>query len=85
MDAIGLGGFLANATYTILITVIFIGAVFFGFTNKRILPIWLSLLLNVLFFLYFLGSRYYYASFFTVLIWPLINIYLIINYRTKKK
>ena len=85
MDSIGLGDFLANVIIGICLA-LSIG-IFLFLTRKKnnFSWIWLSCSLNVTLFLYFIGSPSYIISIFTILIWPIINIILIIYYVRNKK
>lgn len=84
MDSIGLGDFLANVVVLSVLLVSFVG--FFFFKRNRILSlIWLSCSLNVASLLYFMGASSYIISISNIIVWPLINIILIVWYAWKKK
>ncbi len=85
IDSIGLGDFLANIT---VLTVLFLSGAIFLFLLRKKNPfsfVWLSCSLNVASFLYFMGSASYFISTFNIIIWPIINIILIVFYVRKKK
>ncbi|MEI7621364.1 MAG: hypothetical protein WCJ51_02405 [Candidatus Moraniibacteriota bacterium] len=79
LDDIGLGNFLANITYLTLAFVTIVGVFFLQKNKKDFTNIWISLMLNLIFFLYFLGTPFYYISVVTIVIWPLFNIFIIIK------
>lgn len=82
LDDIGLGSAVANIIYLIIIAVGFAGAWFF-IKKKNIVGIifWISLVLNFLFFLYFMGSYMFYPGYFNLIInnyWPWLNLGLLV-------
>ncbi len=85
IDSIGLGNFLANA---IVLTALFLSVAIFLFLlrKKSLFSLtWLSCSLNVTSFLYFMGSTSYIISAFNIIVWPIINIILVVFYVRKKK
>lgn len=82
LDDIGLGSAIANAIYAFLVAVAIIG--FIIFFRKKIYAtaiIWSSIILNIFFYLFFMGIYINYPSFLYPLInktWPLLNIILVI-------
>ena len=85
MDAIGLGDYFANVVIISALMASLVGMFFFR-NNRKALLAWLSCSLNAISFLYFLGAVSYLISIFNIVVWPLINLALIIRYvRTRKK
>lgn len=85
IDSIGLGDFLANI---IVFTILFLSSGIFLFLlrKKNVFSfVWLSCSLNLASFLYFMGSVSYFISTLNIIIWPIINIILIVFYVYKKK
>ena len=82
LDDIGLGSAIANAIYAFLVAVAIIG--FIVFFRKKIYVaavVWLSIILNILSYLFFMGIYINYPSFMYLIvnkIWPLLNIALVI-------
>lgn len=85
IDSIGLGDFLANMIVWLCLFLA-VGVFLFLLRKKSLLSwVWLSCSLNVVAFLYFMGSVSYFISIFNIIIWPVINIILIVLYVRKKK
>lgn len=86
IDDIGLGEGLANIVYLLLIIILTTGLIIFLIKKKvRLALLWVSVIFNILTFLFFLGTQYILAINFATIIWPLINIYLIYCYIKSKK
>ena len=87
IDSIGLGETIANLVYLLILFMAIIGSILFLIFRKKVIAIiWLSVFLNFLSFLYFLGTIHYTFLNLTVFIWPILNILLIIYYiKTKPK
>lgn len=87
IDSIGLGEVVANLLYCAILATAVIGSMTFLIIRKKFLAlIWLSIFLNFLSFLYFLGTIHYIFLNFSLFIWPIFNILLIIHYiRTRLK
>ncbi len=85
IDSIGLGGFLASAVIFIALLLAIIIFLFLIRKKSRLSIIWLSCSFNVIAFLYFMGSTSYFISTFNIVIWPIINIILIMFYVHKKR
>ena len=87
IDSIGLGASIANLIYCTILFIAIAGGMIFLIVRKKILAlIWLSIFLNLLSILYFLGMRSPFVFFPNFLIWPIINIFLIVYYaRTSAK
>lgn len=86
IDSIGLGGFLAHAIVLFSLGVTFLGwVIFYKMGYQYASKLWLSCSLNVTAFLYFLGTTSYIISIFCLVLWPIINLFLIIWYVWKKK
>lgn len=90
MDSIGLGGVLANAVVIVGLAVSF--SIFFLFRKvdkKGISLIWLSCSLNLISFLYFMGTTSSGIIVLNVFIWPALNflglVYGAIMFFRKKK
>jgi hypothetical protein len=82
LDSIGLGKSIANLIYLVVFILIFIGTWFFV-RKKNIFGVifWISINLNALFYLYFMGNYRLYPKFFYLIVnnyWPWINIGLFI-------
>lgn len=82
LDDIGLGEAIANLIYLILIA-IGMGGVWLFLKKKSIFGVlfWLSFILNILAYLYFMGSYGFYSKIIYLLInkyWPWINLALLI-------
>ena len=77
MDSIGLGGFLANIVVIAGLGISFVVFVWMRKNNKPISLIWLSCSLNVVSFFYFMGTVSYYLSIFNIVVWPLVNAFLV--------
>lgn len=84
MDSIGLGSFLANAVIEILLLLSIGIFLFFVRRKNNFSWVWLSCSLNAISFLYFMGSASYIVSVVNILVWPIINIILIIWYVRNK-
>jgi len=81
IDSIGLGEAIANLIYwAILIIAVIGGAIFLAARKKLLSLIWFSVFINLLSFSYFLGARNLLAFLINYIIWPIINILLIIWY-----
>jgi hypothetical protein len=79
MDDIGLGEFLANIVFATLGVIALIGySLFFYFNRKLAGFIWVSVMANIFSFLYFMGSLQTVVIVFSMFVWPLINVALII-------
>lgn len=82
VDDIGLGNVVANMIYLIISTVGIIGAWFFIKKKNKIgIIFWISLVLNFLSFLYFMGSYMFYPDYFNLIInnyWPWLNLGLFV-------
>lgn len=85
IDSIGLGGFLASVVISMAVLLSVIIFLFLIRKKSQFSIIWLSCSLNVIVFLYFMGSTSYFISTFNIIIWPIINLILIVLYVRKKK
>jgi hypothetical protein len=86
IDSIGLGAAIANLIYLIILAIATVGGVFFLVIRKKFLSlIWLSILLNLLSFLYFMGIRNISIFSINYIIWPILNIILIVYYINSNK
>lgn len=85
IDSIGLGGFLASVVISMAVLLAVIIFLFLIRKKSQFSIIWLSCSLNVIAFLYFMGSTSYFISTFNIIIWPIINLILIVLYVRKKK
>lgn len=83
MDSIGLGDFLANFFIISVLVVSFLGFLFLK-KNRNLSFVWLSCSLNIVSLLYFIGTPSYLISIFNIIVWPIINIILIVWYVKKK-
>jgi len=85
-DSIGLGKVIAQIIYLLIILIAVAGSLTFLLKNKRkVSLIWLSVFLNLLSFLYFLGKTNLILGVINIVVWPLLNIFLIYYYIKKKK
>ncbi|MCK9378671.1 MAG: hypothetical protein M0P97_00820 [Candidatus Moranbacteria bacterium] len=85
IDSIGLGEFIANWVAVILLVVIFVSVFIFYKKNKFKGLLIGSIFLNILSYFYFIGTSSYAVFIFNVLIWPIINIILIVKYFKSNK
>ncbi len=85
IDSIGLGGFLASVVISMAVLLAVIIFLFLIRKKSQFSIIWLSCSLNVIAFLYFMGTTSYFISTFNIIIWPIINLILIVLYVRKKK
>lgn len=84
MDSIGLGDSLASIIIGVCLS-LSIGLFYFLIRKKsRYSLAWVSCSLNVISWLYFMGSTSYVISIFNIFIWPIINIILLIRLFLKK-
>ena len=85
IDSIGLGDFLAGVIISLCLA-ISIGVFSILLYRKNYFSwIWLSISLNAISFLYFMGGASDILTAINIFIWPVINISLIIWYVRKKK
>lgn len=81
IDSIGLGEAIANLIYSSILIFAVIGSVVFLLFRKKMLAlIWLSVFLNLLSVLYFLGARSPFVFLANFIFWPILNIFLIVYY-----
>jgi hypothetical protein len=93
LDDIGLGSAIANIIYLILFVSIVVGA-WVSIKRKAFLfsVFWISSILNLFFYLHFMGRYVFYPKFFYPIVnkyWPLINfglfVLVIANYIIDKR
>lgn len=81
IDSIGLGEIIANLIYYAILVIALTGSIIFLSIKKKFLAlIWLSIFLNLLSFLYLLGTRDLFIFLLNYILWPIINIFLIVYY-----
>lgn len=79
MDSIGLGVYLANLFTIVYVTaVLFVGVIFYLKKKKTLAFFWTSFLLNIIFYLYFAGGIYPTLEIIGLIIWPTLNIILLL-------
>ena len=85
IDSIGLGGFLASVVISMAVLLAVIIFLFLIRKKSQFSIIWLSCSLNVIAFLYIMGTTSYFISTFNIIILPIINLIHIVLYVRKKK
>lgn len=85
IDSIGLGSFLASMVigFCLVVSIGLFGFLFYK--RQKLSWVWLSISLNGVSFLYFMGGISDILTVINFFIWPIIDIILIIWYVRKKK
>jgi hypothetical protein len=85
VSSIGLGNFIATFVFAVLLLLSVVVFALLVYKKKySLLVLSLSLLFNIISFLFFLGSASV-IEYFNVIFWPTINLILIISYVYRKK